>query len=108
MARVSVCINTRALGETYMNGYLVTLHLFPGDDLPQRLFGDRDSAKEFAETVAVGDLVSTFGYVIDRREIECHAFSITEFAEGVPVGVEKIERADLPHRMDATRDLAVA
>jgi hypothetical protein len=86
-------------------GYLVTLHLFPGDDLPQRLFADRESAREFAQTVPVEELVSTFGYCISGREIEEHAFSITEFDGGVPVAVEKVGREDYPREMDATRDL---
>ncbi len=90
------------------SGYLVTLHLFPGDDLPQRLFGDRDSAREFTQTVPLEELVSTFGYCISGREIEDHAFSITEFDGGIPVGMERVGRDDYPREMDATRTLATA
>lgn len=90
------------------SGYLVTLHLFPGDDLPQRLFADLDSAIEFAKTVRMDELVSTFGYCIDGREIETYAFSITEFDGGVPVVVEKVEREDYPYAMEVRRDTARA
>jgi hypothetical protein len=80
-------------------GYLVTLHLFPGDDLPQRWFSRREDAFDYARKVRVDELVSTFDYCVDGREIESQPLSITEFRDGIPDSVTMIGRADFPEVM---------
>ncbi|MEQ8850136.1 hypothetical protein, partial [Botrimarina sp.] len=97
---------TTKAADTGLSGFLVTLHLFPGDDLPQGLFPTHAAAKRYAETVPLDKLVSTFGYCIDGREIEDVVFTITEFDGGRPAANSGVERSDFPRCMDATRDLS--
>lgn len=90
-----------------LSGYLVTLHLFPGDDLPQRLFSRREDAFDYARTVRVDELISTFDYTVDCRELEAQPLSITEFRDGVPDGVTWIGRADFPEVLGVTPGLTI-
>ena len=87
-------------------GYLVTLHLSPGDDLPQRWFSRREDAFDYASKVRIDELVSTFDYTVDGRDLEEHPLSVTEFRDGVPDNVTWFEREDFPQKMGVTPSLS--